>query len=467
MNESFESNAAPGTQACEVRSCECAAASRTDTDDGHPLIRRVLMFALFSGGLMTLSFLGIIPGIPTFVWLACSAGAGVLAALFYRRTVVLKTAVVLLSCCSILAFADGLWRVCAPTSLYYRPDEMLLNHWPRMGSLARYSAGATYCSRSYGDLAAMAGRPEFREYRTIMFRSDSFGFPNASVSPEPVDVILLGDSFGAGSAISQAKTWGSLLGSRYHAAVYNLSIPDSGPWHELMDLKIELGRIKRREGAVVLWAIFSGNDLDDAFEDHMEPVLSESWLAQMRVSVASFRNRSPIRQLCQRAFAALQGERRPPIVRYLPDGRCILFRRGYAERARRTLADIQTHDNYPRLVQVFREMAQFAVCERLNVGVAALPSKEEVYGWVLSGTPYSDRDAQPSAFSGVVRQLCETYQMRFLDLKPPMVAEARRLLTEEGKLLWWSDDTHWNERGHAFAAATVYAGLLRPMLLVR
>jgi hypothetical protein len=406
----------------------------------------------------------IIPDVvPSLIYLPCAGIAGFAVAAACGRATAVKTSAVILACCSMLVGADTAWRLLAAKSLYYRPDEMFLNHWPPMSTLTRYQAGAQYSATTYGDLGAMSINPKWHEYRAISFRSDAYGFPNPGISPEPASVILLGDSFGAGTGTTQSKTWASLLGSRYHVPVYNLSIPATGPWHELMDLKIELPRIKRRDPAVLLWAIFSGNDLDDQAEDGMEPVLARNRLSRMRVSVSSFLNRSPIRRVCQSALVVLGGGHHPPIARPLPGGRSMLFRKWYAENMQRTLNDIQSHENYPRLIRVFHEMAGFALRERVTVAVVMLPSKEEVYNWILRSKPFAEADAEPSAFSYVIRGLSEANGFQFMDLKPPLIAEARRLLPS-GQLLWWTDDTHWNERGHAFAAETVYTGLLRRLL---
>jgi hypothetical protein len=418
-----------------------------------------------AGGLMVCSFLGLIPDVlPSAVVAICSAAAGTIAAVVSSRKIALSASAVTFSCASTLLLADFVLRFAASGALYYRPEEKLLNHWPPMRSLSRFVPHSVFAANSYGDLAAMSGRRDLREYRWIGFRSDGYGFPNPGISQAPADAILLGDSFGAGSGTDQAKTWATLLTERYGVNVYNLSIPDSSPWQELMNLKIEIGRIQRRDRAVVLWAIFSANDLDDVFDDRMEPELSESALARACVSAASFRNRSPIRRVCQRVFVALRSKSRPPIVRRLPSGRSILFRPGYAERVTRPREAIFAHPNHARLARVFEEMATFASHARLRVAVAVLPAKEEVYGWVLHGSRSSKPEPELSSISAAVRPLCETYGFRFMDLKPPMTAEAKRLLAESGALLWWSDDTHWNERGHSFAATRVFTDLLQPLI---
>lgn len=63
-------------------------------------------------------------------------------------------------------------------------------------------------------------------------------------------------------------------------------------------------------------------------------------------------------------------------------------------------------------------------------------------------------DALPDAqWEFLVRKAAE-YGLRVTDLTPAMAAEADELL-KEGKLLFWSDDTHWNGHGTATAARIV------------
>jgi len=428
-----------------------------------PLRFRLLMLLSCAGTLQVMCLLGLIPEVlPASALLLGSVVIGLAAAMLCGRATAIRVAVGAAAACLTLAAADAVLRLDPPLTLRYRPEELFLNRWPRMETLGRYSAGAVFSALSFGDLSAASGRPDLRCYRYITFRADRFGFPNDAATGGPVRVLLIGDSFGAGSGTTQEKTWPVILRRRYGVSLYNLSIPESGPWHELMTLKSELPRIERLDGTTVLWAIFSGNDLDDRFENEMEPQLSDSLVRQWLVRAASFRNRSPIRQLCTRAFVAFRSGRRPPIFRPLPDGRPFLFRRGYAEAARRSVRDIESHPNFPLLDKVFREMRNFSTANRLDVAVVVLPSKEEVYGWILDGAARRDSDAVPSPFALVIHRLSEVNGFRFADLKPAMVREAGRLLDEGGGVLWWPDDTHWNEAGHAFAAREVFQTLLQP-----
>jgi hypothetical protein len=106
-------------------------------------------------------------------------------------------------------------------------------------------------------------------------------------------------------------------------------------------------------------------------------------------------------------------------------------------------------------------MGRLAGERRLTVAVALVPSKEEVYSWVLDGAPPWSTRVEPSGLSNVVRGLCEQHGFRFLDLKPALVEASRREYEKSGALLWWRDDTHWNGDGQRAAATVINETLLR------
>ena len=86
----------------------------------------------------------------------------------------------------------------------------------------------------------------------------------------PLDVIVLGDSFGVAAATSQEETLSSLLARDYGLSVYNLSISRSNPQQEYANLMLEGKRLKARKGTCVLWLLFPGNDLDEPYYPELE-----------------------------------------------------------------------------------------------------------------------------------------------------------------------------------------------------
>src|SRR5205085_10078479 len=170
-----------------------------------------------------------------------------------------------------------------------------------------------------------------------------------------------------------------------------------------------------------------------------------------------FRYRSPLRRLL---FAE---QETTPVERTLPDGRRMLFSAAYARAQERTADEIRRHPDYEPLKATFGAMKRLATERRMTVAVVLMPSKEEVYAWLLDGTAPWSTTGTPSAFALTIKELCEQNGLPLLDLKPALVDASERAFAGSGELLWWADDTHWNPLGQKIAAATIYNELLRPM----
>jgi hypothetical protein len=360
--------------------------------------------------------------------------------------------------------ADSLARLLPLSMLYYRPDEMFLQRLPEMPRVSRFVPGAAYDGESYGDLTELSGDARHREYRRLRFTSDGFGFRNEPGAPSgrALDVILLGDSFGAGSGTSQEKTWAHLLRERHGHALYDLSMPGAGPWQEFAALAMEAPRLPARPGTLVVWALFSGNDLDDEYHDLFDPdaLPHRGRLGAAVQSASTFRVRSPVRQRARRAIenlllGRLDGPDRA-IERTLPDGRDALFWATYVARRARTVDAVKRHPSFPALTRTVEAMTRLTRARRLDLAIVVLPSKEEVYSWLLDHQPGPPSTGTPSGFAAAVRELAGRADVPVLDLEPALSREAHRAWEESRALLWWRDDSHWNPRGHAVAAAAVH-----------
>lgn len=382
----------------------------------------------------------------------------------YSRKVI-NVIVLIISVCLTLFLFDLISRPLLRDTLYYRPDDMFYLLWP-----GRFEKNVSYEGEIFGDLAAMSGVKNYRETRRTVFKTDSFGFRTDKIATEDVlDVIILGDSFGAGTDTSQEKILGSLLTGKYGFKTYNLSIPNSSPWHELMDLKTELKRLRTKPGTVVLWTIFTGNDLDEEYSDVMEPYHPQDPFKYLYLNLINYKSHSPIQRLLTHytffkplPFTEYETPERV-FARDFLNKKKILFYHNYEQRRKRTIVDILRHHNFKKLNRVFDEMKRFAGSEDLTVAVVLIPSKEEVYSWVIDGGRPWSSDTKPSPFSVAVSELGRAEGFYCLDLKPFLISESKRLYDDSGEILWWYDDTHWNGRGHAAAASIIYENLLLPI----
>jgi hypothetical protein len=366
-----------------------------------------------------------------------------------------RIALVMLSVSFGVTLADVAARPLLSYLFEVRPAERFIYRWPMQRRLQRYVGDVSFEGVTYGDLAAVSGRTDWREERRMKFVTDGYGFrnePGTNVGARPLDFIVLGDSFGVAAGTTQEETLSSLLERQYGASVYNLSISRENPQQEYANLLLEGKRLKARPGTRVVWLVFPGNDLDEPYYPELEnpqPV-SPGPLTTLIDGFADYRTRSPIKLLLSHQESELVIERR------FVDGQPLLFFRPYAQRRSRTAEDIIRHPNFEKLKKTLVAMKQLASERGLIVSVAIVPSKEEVYSWVLDGAPPWSDDGSPSGFSTVLRQLCELNEFHFVDLKPSLVEASRRTYEKAGALLWWRDDSHWNGDGQRVAAETIY-----------
>ncbi len=363
-----------------------------------------------------------------------------------------------------LCFAVTLFDLSARPLLFYlfdvRPTERFYSRWPPLPLLGRYIANVKFEGVTYGDLAAVSGRKDWREERRVRFVTDADGFRNnptdASDAARPLDVIVLGDSFGVAGGTSQEDILSSLLAREYGLSVYNLSISKESPQQEYASLLLEGHRLRTRAGTCVLWLIFTGNDLDEPYYKELfnpQPRLP-SLQERLVTGINDFRSRSPVSRLLSPV------EKEQVIEKTFIDGRRVLFFAPYVKRRNRTAEEIERHPNFESLKATLAAMEKLAGERSLTIEVALVPSKEEVYSWMLDGgaSPWSNAN-EPSGFSVVMRELCVQHGFRYLDLKPSLVGASRRVFEETGALLWWRDDTHWNGAGQRVAAAVINESL--------
>jgi hypothetical protein len=401
-------------------------------------------------------------------WLVADAVVAVLAIVGVAvplprrlRPAAQRVTLVIVSTALTLAVADTMSRIALRLWLEPGPIELYGNPYPKMPLIGRYTANVRYRARIAGDLSRPSAFAADREVRDLVWITDAAGFRNdpALIDPaRPLDLILLGDSFGDGADTSQEQVWATLFATRYRLNAYNLSMVAASPWHEYVTLASELDRLRVRRGTVVVWALFTGNDLDGGVFWPTVDLAQLPWrgaLGQLRVEVQTFRDRSPVR----RAQAELRDRKYKSTAvwrRSFVDGRSMLFLRPYVARAHATLEMVERHPNYAPLTTAFAATVTLARERGLTLAVVLIPSKEEVYAWVVDGAPPWSTTAEPSALSVAIGKMAATYDVAFLDLKPAFVTESRKVFEQSGALLWWRDDTHWNERGHELAARVVY-----------
>jgi hypothetical protein len=376
---------------------------------------------------------------------------------------IIPIAIVAFSTVLTVLLADLGLRLFGEKMLYYRPHEMFINRWPKLPLVSRYKKDVRYEGESYGDLAAMLGDARFRQKRRVVFETDPFGFSNGSeaLNDDVYDVIVLGDSFGVGLGTTQTRNWVAQLRERHGIRAYNLSIPGS-PWQSYVNFALEADRLPVGPETVVLVALFSGNDLDDDYYEGGKTNLAalpwnDAW-ATWGVRLGSFVRRSPMVMFAGRIRL---GNRSAPSVlaRELPDGRSMLFYEPYVTSRNRTMEMARGHAHYPALINTIRGIQRVAADHGLTTVVVLFPAKEEVYDWVVDGHQPWGRKSGRGGLAGALDESCREEGLMFVDLAPALTEAAEKEWQDSGDLIYWPDDTHWNEKGHAVVADIIHEAI--------
>lgn len=360
-----------------------------------------------------------------------------------------------------VAFLDLILRPTFGHRLHYTPSNVSTHKLPELPIVARWDANVYADAESYGDLAAMVGDAALQERRRIVFRTDEFGFRNIPQSAA-ADVLILGDSFPAGGGTTDEETFARLLERKYGFRTYNLSYP-GGPYDQFINFAIEWPRLKVASSLRMIWTFYTGNDLDDAGGENWN-IESLPWrhgLSAWLVKYRTYRNRSPLNQWMEAMRLRLR--RGPPdvIVRSLPDGRPVLFAEHQEIWGKRSRQEVEQHPNFDKLKRTLSAMRRLTTARHVEVTVLILPTKGEIYRWLLEAREPRAEDSHASGFALAVLDACREASIVCYDMKPYLLSEAQALYDTKGELLWWRDDTHMGKYAHEAMANYIATHLLR------
>lgn len=372
-------------------------------------------------------------------------------AIVSRSDLAIRTVLVILSVTITLTACDLGARF-----LNVVPDD-LIRRWPRLPLVNRYLANINIEGHTFSAYARTAAHDEWIEKKSIKLITDSSGFRNESLNlNRALDVIILGDSFGAG-AVSQEDTWTSILSRDHHLNTYNLSAPASGPWHEYVNLWTEKKRLKTNKETILIWQLFTGNDLEDYYGNlELAHLPWNGAIGAWLVRIDSMRSGSPLRYVFRERY-----QNNDVLDFDFLNGRKLLFYKPYIESSSRTLEQILRHPNYELLRSTIHAVKGLADSQGLRLSIMLVPAKEEVYSWVWKGKIPWSTEIESSGLSVALKKLCAEENIGYLDLKPSLVHQSRRIYEESGQLLYWYDDPHLNTAGSRFTGAVIYDELIK------
>jgi hypothetical protein len=351
-------------------------------------------------------------------------------------------------------------------------DTRLLAHaaeryYPTATNLQWYKPNRAAAGFRYGDLywPAMLDCPSLAtvpERRWVTYLIDRHGFrettPRAGAT-----IVVLGDSFAVGPT-RQDLLWPKVLERRLGTPVYNLGVSGTGPSQQFLLLEHVLERLPEPPPIQhLLWMIFEGNDLEDGPGPRRTHALPErpQGLGMLdllpwggRWLMAEIRERSLLHRVAAGELSlGLPGagrgapcEKRFPGLHHSSRFSYKVFEVNYTKRVQQPRRYVDDHPNRLPLEQALRDMKGLADRFDFAVTVVIAPSDARLHGPHFETFPILSR--APHLIDHVARH-ARGLGFGVLDLYPLMRAPAER------ELLYYRDDTHWNERGNAVVADLV------------
>src|SRR5208282_5162818 len=132
--------------------------------------------------------------------------------------------------------------------LTFRAWEAMLRHYPN--AVGPFIPSKHYHrDNSYGGVASIGNLPSLRQYHSVDFTTDAFGFhnPPALAQPNPVGIVI-GDSFAVGSELPEDQSLSAQLTERFGGYFYNAG--SQQPLH-LRSLEAAAQRLGLRHGLVI------------------------------------------------------------------------------------------------------------------------------------------------------------------------------------------------------------------------
>lgn len=360
---------------------------------------------------------------------------------------------------NLLAFLGGLlaaalileillW-LAGPGFLHRSPHEMLATFDYRRGHGRYQPHRQVDMDMPFGDMVGLdrTTKDAIAQPRRVRFRTDSLGFRNdGDYAGEKV--LLVGDSFIAGSGGDQADLLSAQLRRDYGIPAYNLAFP--GEVHSYVRYVQSFFQTHPGEARVLLF-LFEGNDFPIPKPRRAAPAASAT-PAPSALEIYRKEFQQSLKELLVYRFGFSlyhmvnkrlrpQDYGRVTVLKVRgPENLYLGFLNGYVAVTRRAAYD-GGEEFAAKLARIQDRLA----------GLFFIPTKFRVYYDFLEINP---RPALPNAHWDYLKKQAGALGIRCVDLTGPLKEESRRLLPE-GKLTFWKDDTHWNRYGMAVATRAI------------
>lgn len=354
---------------------------------------------------------------------------------------------------AVALIVDVAGRFFSIDALTFRSWEALIRFHAPCGL---FRANARYNNlSSYGDLAAVANLPQYRQYRHEIFSTDALGFrrnPKHDTAPPAARVVTVGDSFVFGLGLNDEQTLAARLEDSLGVTVYNGA---AGTKPATLAEILRVARLLKLRQATVLYQYYQEHDLPEnhglAAAGAAETLEAcQSWPRQISIWRDGLVEVSPLRILAQQAYKKLENDFLLPntlksraVVKTLANGAPMLFSQGDIKMSR---LERQVS------VEAFRRLAQELEKDGLRLVVLLVPTKYSVYRPLLRDDDVAEAKTEP--FLDRLERSLKQADIPAINLFGLFRRQAAGHL-QNHEYIYWRDDMHWNARGVELAVGEI------------
>jgi hypothetical protein len=358
----------------------------------------------------------------------------------------------------------------------YRPtEESFLINKPNMTMTVNTYGGFYYSGLQQSPTVV----DSVLELRGISYAIDEHGF-RETTPMDQAHIFALGDSYTFGVDTDQSKVWVEQLEQELGEPTYNLGISGSSPQEQLALLKYTLEtNPDTMEIRHLIWMIFENNALNDGLlnpqpeqvrQRDSTPGRFDGTIVQTLNAVPfMIKNQSVINRWLTRndtvdAAGALDNS-----PAYIVDGVRLLYPLYHSAKFGYRLFDpsyiaggakpesyVLTHPDLPNLHQSFEELASLGETHGFKVTIVITPTPPRLYAPYYEDFPYITEEPY---FINYLAQLSTDQGFDVINLYPLLQPYA----SEE--LLFWRDDSHFDNRGNEIVAELIATQLSKRVVL--
>ncbi|QTA81895.1 Acetyltransferase domain-containing protein [Desulfonema limicola] len=292
----------------------------------------------------------------------------------------------------------------------------------------------------YGDLANMLKVKKFRKYRYQKFTTDPYGFRNPAYKENTYyPVVATGDSDMAGSSLSDERIFSICLENKLGVPVYNYA--PSTPIDVLINK-----RFINHPPKFIIWEEVERFILSYGYNKYL--TLSPNSIIVLRQSGKAVNQEKDLPRFTDYFAAQIFYETRwrlfeilPPSIGYIDENTGMLC---YSE-GLNMLKTSPRQRGIDVVLNGIERVHKYCMKRGIKLIYIPLPDKENIYQDLL---PENLKQGYPG--KDFLELLHEGLDARNI-LNVKLIHEFRKQ-AEKGELVYFQDDTHWNEKGVSIAA---------------